>query len=75
MTVFILVAKYGSGYAPPPATGTKFADVPAGSFAAAFIEEAAREGITSGCDAVNFCPNSPTTRGQMAVFLSTAFGL
>ena len=28
MAVFLLVAKYGTGYSPPPATGTVFSDVP-----------------------------------------------
>ena len=34
-----------------------FADVPAGSFAAAWIEALAAAGITSGCGGGNFCPN------------------
>jgi hypothetical protein len=35
----------------------------------------AASGITTGCDANSFCPNSPVTRGQMAVFLAEALGL
>jgi len=69
MAVFLLVAEHGPGYAPPPATGTVFNDVPAGSFAAAFIEQLAHEGVTTGCGGGNYCPGSPTTREQMAVFL------
>ncbi len=47
MAIFLLRAKYGSDYEPPPATGTVFGDVPQGSFAAAWIEELAGLGITS----------------------------
>jgi len=74
MAVFLLRAKFGSGYAPPPATGV-FADVPVGSFADAWIEQLAADGITGGCGGGNYCPNNPVTRAQMAVFLVRAFGL
>ncbi len=69
MAVFLLIAKYGPGYVPPPATGTVFNDVPANSFAAGFIEQLFHEGITTGCGGGNYCPNSAVTRDQMAVFL------
>ncbi len=72
MAVFLLTAEHGPGYTPPPATGTVFNDVPAGSFAAAFIEQLAREGVTTGCGGGNYCPGSPTTRDQMATFLLLA---
>jgi hypothetical protein len=52
-----------------------FGDVPIGSFAAAWIEEIARRGITSGCGGGNYCANDSATRGQMAVFLVQTFGL
>jgi hypothetical protein len=32
-------------------------------------------GITGGCGGGAYCPDSPVTRGQMAVFLSRALGL
>lgn len=69
MAVFLLKAKYGAGHVPPPATGTVFGDVHIGDFAAAWIEELAALGITGGCGNGNYCPNSPVTRAQMAVFL------
>lgn len=72
MAVFLLIAEHGPGYTPPPATGTVFNDVPAGSFAAAFIEQLAHEGVTTGCGGGSYCPGSPTTRDQMAVFLLLA---
>jgi hypothetical protein len=72
MAVFLLRGMHGSTYTPPPATGTIFADVSDTSFAAAWIEQLAAEGITSGCDGSNYCPNSPVTRAQMAIFLLRA---
>ena len=71
MAIFLLVSEHGSGYDPPPATGTIFADVPADSFAAAFIEQLYAEGVTQGCgtNPLRYCPSSSVSRGQMAVFL------
>ena len=43
--------------------------MPAGSFAAAWIEKLAADGVTAGCGGGLFCPGSPITREQMAVFL------
>jgi tartrate-resistant acid phosphatase type 5 len=73
MAVFLLKAKHGSSYVPPAARGI-FADVPTSYWAADWIERLAAEGITSGCN-VNpkqYCPASPVTRDQMAVFLLRA---
>jgi len=75
MAVFLLREKFGSSYVPPPATGTVFGDVPAGSFAAAYIEQLNALGISGGCGGGDFCPMSSVTRGQMAVFLTTTYGL
>jgi hypothetical protein len=69
MVVFLLRAEHGPNYAPPPATGTVFADVPADAFAADYIEAAAEEGITAGCGGGNFCPGSTVTRAQAAVLI------
>jgi len=76
MAVFLLRAKHGAGYQPPPATGM-FADVPIGHVFAPWIEQLAREGITGGCGTspARYCAESPVTRGQMAVFLVRAFNL
>jgi hypothetical protein len=38
-----------------------------------YIEKFATLGITSGCGNGNFCPDSPVTRAQMAVFLTKGF--
>jgi hypothetical protein len=72
MAVFLLKSKHGAGYTPPPATGSVFLDVPANAFAAAWIENLAAEGISSGCGGDDFCPSAPVTRAQMAVFLLKA---
>jgi hypothetical protein len=71
MAVFLLRAGHGSGYVPPPASGTIFSDVAASDFAADWIEELYAEGITGGCATgpLRYCPNNPITRGQMAAFL------
>jgi len=69
MAVFLLRAEHGAAYQPPPATGTVFLDVPAGSFAAAWIERLAAEGITGGCGAGKYCPGAPVKRAQMAPLL------
>jgi hypothetical protein len=69
MSVFLLRGHDGPTYVPPPATGTVFADVPANGFAARWIEELARRSVTAGCGGGNFCPLTPITRAQMAVFL------
>jgi hypothetical protein len=69
-------------FTPPagPATPT-FADVPnsgATDFSYEFIEDFVARGITQGCAAGPprlFCPSSPVTRAQMAVFLVRAFNL
>lgn len=74
MAVFLVRAKYGADFNPPAATGV-FTDVPPGAFAANFIEQLARDGITTGCGAGNYCPDDDVTRDQMAVFLVKTFGL
>ena len=76
MAVFLLKAKHGSNYVPPTATGA-FQDVPANYWAASWIEQLAAEGITGGCSTSPklYCPNTPVTRDQMAVFLVKTFNL
>jgi hypothetical protein len=68
MAVFLLKAKHGLCYVPPPCAGD-FPDVPCPSLFADWIEALADEGITTGCGGGLFCPNNLVTRRQMAVFL------
>jgi hypothetical protein len=60
-------------YGLPLQTGTAFADVPAGHWAAAQIENLRAYGITNGCGGNNFCPTDPITRAEMAKFLELTF--
>lgn len=73
MAIFLLRGEHGSAFIPPTASGTVFTDVPAGSFAADFIEQLAAENITGGCGGGNYCPNATVTRAQMAIFLVRTF--
>ncbi len=76
MAVFLLRARFGSGYMPPAPTGI-FGDVPPSDPFAAWIEDLFNRGITSGCSVspLLYCPNNPNTRGAMAVFLARSFNL
>ena len=38
-----------------------------------FLDNMRAIGITVGCSATQYCPEAPTTRGQMAVFLIRTF--
>lgn len=76
MAVFLLKAEHGSSYTPPAVgSSTGFSDVPTNYWSAAWIKQLAAEGITAGCSAGVYCPESPVTRAQMAVFLVRTFNL
>lgn len=77
MAIFLLRARHGSGYMPPPATGTVFSDVPASYWAASWIEQIYDEGITAGCavSPLRYCPDGTVPRDQMAVFLARTLEL
>lgn len=73
MAVFLLKGINGPSYTPPAVGGsTGFSDVPVSYWAAAWIKQLAADKITGGCGAGVFCPTSPVTRDQMAVFLLKA---
>ncbi|HWZ86758.1 MAG TPA: S-layer homology domain-containing protein [Thermoanaerobaculia bacterium] len=72
IAVLLMKSKLGATRTPPPATGTVFADVPASDSFAPWIEQLAGFAITGGCGGGNYCPDSPVTRAQMAVFLLKA---
>jgi uncharacterized repeat protein (TIGR03803 family) len=74
MAVFLLKTEHGPIYTPPPC-GNLFLDVACPSLFADWIEQLAAENVTGGCGGGNYCPGSPNTRGQMAVFLTKAFHL
>jgi S-layer homology domain len=75
MAVFLLKASLGKGYSPPACTTAPFGDVPCSSLYAAWIQDLVARGITSGCGAGAYCPGSPVTREQMAVFLLKTLGV
>ena len=77
MAVFLLKTLLGTDYVPPPPEHI-FADVPDGYLSIAWIEDLYNRGITGGCNPTpprSYCPDSPNTRGQMAVFLTLTFSL
>ena len=70
MAVFLERGIHGASYAPPaPGAGTGFNDVGITYWAGAWIKQLAADGITGGCGSSLYCPLSPVTRAQMAVFL------
>ena len=72
MAVFLLKAKHGSDYTPHLCFPGTFLDVPCPSPFADWIGDLFQEGITEGCGPSLYCPDSPVTRAQMAVFLLKA---
>ncbi|MBK9208838.1 MAG: SBBP repeat-containing protein [Anaerolineales bacterium] len=76
IAIFLLKAKNGSSYSPPAVgASTGFSDVAIDYWAAAFIKQLVTDGITSGCGAGVYCPDSDVTRAQMAIFLVRTFNL
>jgi hypothetical protein len=70
MAVFVLVAKEGAGYTPAACTPPNlFTDVPETSPFCRFIEELANRTVVTGCGTNLYCPSSPVTREQMAIFV------
>jgi len=69
-----MIVGYKLQVSPAPAQAT-FNDVPTSHPFFQFIEALAAADITGGCGGGKYCPDSPVTRGQMAVFLAKALGL
>jgi hypothetical protein len=74
MAPLLLKTEHGPAYAPPACTGA-FSDVPCPSLFADWIEQLVAENVTVGCGGGAYCPQSPNTRGQMAVFVTKTFPL
>ena len=73
MAIFIIRALHEPGYVPPMPATQRFQDVSPARIGYAFIDELAQRGITSGCgDGLSFCPDSPITREQTAIFIIRA---
>ncbi len=75
MAAFLLKAEHGAAYVPPACSSNPFTDVACPSTFANWIQQLVAEAITGGCGGGAYCPTSPVTRGQMAVFLVKTFGL
>jgi hypothetical protein len=71
MAVFLVRSKFGNNFTYP--TTPYFQDVPATHPFFNFIQKLRQVGITTGCNATQYCPNDNNTRGQMAVFLTRMF--
>ena len=80
MAVFLVAARcvkvgWNQDYCPPlysavPACPPQaFDDVPCSHWGERHIATIAELGITAGCGGGKFCPNSPVTKAQLAVFL------
>ena len=68
----IVVNNSGPAAVLPKGWFSDFADVAQANPFHAPVETIIRDGITSGCGGGNYCPSSPVTRAQMAVFLLRA---
>lgn len=75
MAVFILRASCGPTYVPNTPATQRFDDVPPTHAFYAFIDKLAALGVTGGCSTTPalYCPETPVTRGQMAVFVERAY--
>ncbi len=73
MAAFLIRASSAPGYTPPAPNcqAPIFADVPCTQWAAAWIEEIYRRGITTGCAAnpLRYCPDNQVINAEMAAFL------
>jgi hypothetical protein len=85
MAVFLLKASQAPGYT-PPACANVFSDVPCPATVdfpySDWIEAIYALHITAGCSVdpgppptIQYCPNNPVLRQEMAVFLTRTFGL
>jgi len=75
MAVFLIRTLGLKNLPPVPVNQPPFNDVPVNYWAAPFIQELARRGITGGCGDGNFCPERQVTREEMAAFMVRAFNL
>jgi hypothetical protein len=74
---FLVRVRHGAGYTPPAVGSTSFADVPPDFWAAPWIEQLFRDGISNGCalSPRRYCPSSDVTRAEAAGFIAKTFNL
>jgi hypothetical protein len=80
VVIFGLKLKYGNDYAPPPATGTVFADLTdPGYYATSWAEKAYKDGLIGSCGTIagkpKFCPKELVSRGLGAHVIVSAKNL
>ncbi|MFN7937227.1 MAG: SBBP repeat-containing protein [Bryobacteraceae bacterium] len=71
MAAFLIRSKFGNNFQYP--SGQAFTDVPTNHAFYSHIQKLRQTGVTLGCTATVFCVNDPTTRSQMAAFLTRMF--
>ncbi len=71
MAAFLIRAKYGNNFQFPATQA--FTDVPPSHIFFSHIQKLRQTGTTLGCTATVYCVNDPTTRAQMAAFLTRMF--
>ncbi len=69
-----MIVGYILQVSPSPGAAT-FPDVPTTDFGFQYVEALVQSGITGGCGGGLYCPDSPVTRRQMAIFIAKALGL
>lgn len=70
--VFLLKAKNGAGYFPPPAAAGAFPDI-SGHWAEDWIEQLKAQGVSSGYSDGTFRPDAPLSAGNLRALLDAAF--
>jgi len=74
LAVMVGKAIFSSHTSPPqPTSGTMFVDVDSDNWAAEWIGQLAGEGIISGCQVGQYCPDEAVSRAELAVMLVKAF--
>lgn len=71
MAVFLVLAAT-PGFTPPACTTATFADVPCSYWAAPWVEELYRRGMTSGCGGGNYCPGNNVGKAELSVWMIRA---
>ncbi len=75
IAVFLLKAKFGSSYSPPPSSDPPVFNDVDGHWAEVWIEALFEEGITSGYPDGTYRPSNPVNRAEMAIFLVSTIQL
>lgn len=72
MAVFVIRMRYGAVTVFDYPLTPYFTDVPQSEFAFQWVQRLKEDNVTSGCSSTLYCPASPVTRGDMAIFVMRA---